>query len=55
VQHQLQIIVARNRGGDQDDVGEHAENAKRDHGSHGVGRNHKDRRDHAAGGSDVLG
>lgn len=49
-----QMIVAGDRGHDQDDVGENAEDPERDHGLHRGGRDHEDRREQRARGPCML-
>ena len=53
--HDDQVIAARDRGRDQDEVGEDAEDPQRDHGPHRGGRDHEDRCEDSARRSGVLG
>jgi hypothetical protein len=49
-----QEIMGRDRGHDQDDIGEDAEDPQRDHGPHRGGGDHEDRCKQCAGRSGVL-
>ena len=55
VKPELQEAVEGNCRKHQHDIGQHAEDAERNHGPHGVGGDHEDRGGQAAGGSDVFG
>jgi hypothetical protein len=52
--HDDQVVAGRDRGNDQDDVGEDAEDPQRDHGLHRGGGDHENCREQRAGGSCVL-